>query len=304
MANAKLVLEIAPPLLSSGRGGLDEAVAYIRRAQAGLGLEAVNIPEIHTEKHRTGSAHPLTPCEARVPIREFAAHISDACAVPCILNHVVAYQPAQQLEQWLEESWCQFGIRHFILVGGESSTIQYPGPSVTEANRIARRLFAGREARIGNICIPSRANEAQRVRAKIASGVDFFSTQIVYQLDELLALSRQLQDAAVDTSNSLFYLSFCPVQSACSIRFLQRLGVTLTPAVVDELLCDRADTLERSKAHIADLWRQFHQHIQHRHPPLPLAINLSPIGKIDCADTIDLGNRLLQTGKGDGGIIF
>jgi 5,10-methylenetetrahydrofolate reductase len=292
MESTELVLEMVPPPLSDQRAGIARCLDYIRQVRAAVPVEAVNIPEIREEGGRRDNGERLTPFMPRVPPRELAAHIKDSLDLEAIVNHCVVHEPAGALEKWLDTAWRHYGVRRFVLVGGEHSHVDYPGPTVREATGLARRLFTGKDVKIGNICIPSRSGERERVRGKISAGADFFTTQIIYHVRELIDLCDP--DGLPDAD---FYVSFCPVRSKRNILFLNWLGVIIDPALERWLLAGNEDVLARSESHLCATWEAFVDHINRYEHPLRAHINLSPIGRITPRDTIRLARSLRAAGE-------
>src|SRR5437879_7591459 len=113
--------------------------------------------------------------------RDFVQRLGKDLGVDPIVNNVVAHMPSTAaFRRWVEESLDRFGLRSFVLVGGTNSRIRYPGPSVLEANRILRSVAEGHEdVALGNITIPDRENEVDRLGEKPPAGCDFFTTHVL-----------------------------------------------------------------------------------------------------------------------------
>ena len=61
-------------------------------------------------------------------------------------------------------------------MGGNTRHHRYPGPSVSEANVIARHIMEAKgmdNLIIGNICLPERRDEAKRMLFKTLAGAQF-----------------------------------------------------------------------------------------------------------------------------------
>src|SRR5207247_9071193 len=106
-------------------------------------LDAVNIPEVLEENHAG------QPFYRDLDPRDFAALLGDLRVDP-IVNKVVAHVPSESLlRRWIHESLEQHALRNFVLVGGNSSRVRYPGPSVehevSERDRKSTRLNSSHE---------------------------------------------------------------------------------------------------------------------------------------------------------------
>jgi len=289
----ELVLEAVPPEIDRGEAGLEAAVERIADVHAALGVDAVNIPEIHEETAKSRRGERRRPFLPRVAPRELAARIQARLDIPCIINRVVVHHERERQLDWFRETWERFGIRRFVLVGGEHSDVRYPGPSVLEANALLRDHLAIPGAEIGNVCIPSRPGEAERLLRKRHAGATFFTTQVLFHAEEVTslldALAEHLDD---DTPAPALLLSLAPVRSPRNIRFLRWLGVTLSSELEAWLTEDEAAVTERSLTHLHAMWRHIVDHAITRQSPCSLGVNLAPIGRIPSETTVALGQAL------------
>ncbi|NIB41048.1 hypothetical protein HBA55_15700 [Pseudomaricurvus alkylphenolicus] len=284
----QLLLEMVPPTRNEGVAGLEQKLAYIQEVASASPLEAVNIPEIHPESSHDKGAVRQNRFEDRMEPRQFARHIRETCGLECIVNHVVVHTPELQFKDWLRQTREEFGIGQVVFVGGEHHDVSYPGPDVCKANQIARELLP--ELRIGNICIPSRKDEARRVKQKCHSDVDFFTTQIIYEFEGLWAFFENLQSAG--SISQTFYISFCPLSSERNLEFLRWLGVVFSPQLSERLQADTGKMQQRSCEQILAIWQQLKGHLEQSE--LDLCINLCPIGKVSSALCRQLAFQLLK----------
>lgn len=287
------VLEAVPPLLRLGESGIEAVIDKVRVIHNAIGLDGVNIPEIREESSKSDKGERVKPFEPRMEPRELARRISDAVGLECMINRVVVHLPPDQQADWFKETYEEYGVRQFVLVGGERSDVDYPGPKVPEANEMIRRVIGDPALRVGNICIPGRAGEGKRMARKIKAGADFFTTQIVYHADEFTGLLDELK--AVDL-RGLDYpsllLTVCPVKSERNIKFLHWLGVSMSDELERWLTEDKDRVAERSVEHIRRTWGEIHRHMVTTGCRFPVGVSLAPIGKIPNSLTIELARSL------------
>src|SRR5215471_5518820 len=100
--------------------------------------DAINLPEIHDESRDSLRTARFVP---RVEPRVLAARIQRDLGTDVVINRCVVYEPDQR--NWFAETRQTFGIQSVVLVGGESSKLSYPGPSVLEASEQARAAHPG-----------------------------------------------------------------------------------------------------------------------------------------------------------------
>ena len=288
----KTLLEAVPPERHRGEAAVEAVIEKIAAVQAKAPLDGINIPEIHQEPARSHKGERRQPFAPRMAPRDLARRIQDRLGLRCMINHVVVHHTdAQALLDWAHETYEVCGINEFVLVGGGEQAIAYPGPSVPQANALLREQAQIDGLRLGNICIPSRADEAKRMAAKVASGADFFTTQILYEAAELNQLLDDLhaQQAPIDE----ILLAFCPVRNQQNIRFLLWLGVAM-PDALEAWLGEIDDQVQaRSLEQIRRTWAQIVAHVDSIAANAPqLGVNLAPIGPIGAETTADLATDL------------
>ena len=212
--------EMVPPPVGKPEA-LHSAMAEVAKIN-GL-ADAINIPEIHDESR--GGDRTFKFVE-RVEPRVLGAKIRQEFGLEAVVNRCVVYEADQA--RWIQETEEKFGISNFVLVGGESSDIKYPGPSVIETARQVRAN--GLEATLGGISIPSRAHEVDRIRGKAAEGLSFFTTQVLFDSNDIVWLIQRLNGL-----EARIFLSFAPVSHHRDIEFLRWLGADV-PADLDRFL--------------------------------------------------------------------
>lgn len=185
--------------------------------------DAINLPEIVNESR--GGDRTFKFVE-RIEPRLLGAKIRKELGLEVVINRCVVYQADQA--RWIRETQERFDISNLILVGGESSVSQYPGPSVIETAREIRA--AGLPVALGGISIPSRANEVDRIRRKVAEGLCFFTTQVLFDSNDIVWLIQRLNGL-----EARIFLSFAPVSHHRDIEFLRWLGADV-PVDLDRFL--------------------------------------------------------------------
>jgi 5,10-methylenetetrahydrofolate reductase len=186
-------------------------------------LDALDVPELVDENHdgrpyyRTGDTRP------------FARTVAEQTGLEVVVNKVVAHlESSAALEEWVRDSR-ERGIRNVVVVGGTSRYIPYPGPPVLEADRICDRQLRPVGGLLGNIAIPQRTGEANRMLAKTRAGAAFFTTQILFDTESILRVLREYdrlcREAAVAPAAVL--LSFAPIADDADAEFVRWLGADI-----------------------------------------------------------------------------
>jgi 5,10-methylenetetrahydrofolate reductase len=184
-----------------------------------------------------------------------------------VINRVVVYDADPV--RWLSETREKHGIEHAVLVGGESAGGHYPGPGPAEAAERIRS--AGLALTLGGISIPSRTNEAERLRNKSAAGMSFFTTQILFDSNDIVWLIQKLNGL-----EARIFLSFAPVSHPGDLKFLRWLGADIPPSLdrflLGEMAGSHAETcFERS----LDLAQRILMDVFDNLPPDPPLIGLN-----------------------------
>lgn len=214
------LFEVVPPPADKP-AWLDAILAELRNLRERV--DAINLPEIHDESRsgpRNGGSVP------RLEPRELGKRIRRELGTEVVINRCVAYDADPV--PWFRETAVDFGIGNAVLVGGESSRIEYPGPGVVEAVRQLRS--AGIAGCLGGITIPSRLHEAERIRQKAAAGLEFFTTQVLFDPNDIVWLIQKLNGV-----EARIFLSFAPVGQARDLEFLRWLGADI-PSDLDRFL--------------------------------------------------------------------
>lgn len=263
--------EMVPPVAGKPES-LNSAMAEVAKIK-GL-ADAINLPEIHDENR--GGDRTFKFVE-RIEPRILGRKIHQELGLDVVVNRCVVYEADQT--RWLRETQDKFAISNFILVGGESSEIRYPGPSVLETAREARS--AGLSVALGGISIPSRTQEADRIRRKAAEGICFFTTQVLFDSNDIVWLVQRLNGL-----DARIFLSFAPVTHHRDIEFLRWLGVDV-PADLDRFLIARPEGettshhAEEAYERCLDLAQRILMDVFDNLPPdpPPLGINIEHINR-------------------------
>lgn len=283
-AGEPLVLfEMVPP--PAGKPGAEEALIK-EAAKVTRLVDAINLPEIHDEARNDARK---TNFIERIEPRRLGARIRRELGIDAIINRCVVYDADPV--PWFRETRDRYELGHVVIVGGESSRVQYPGPGVTAAAAAVARAGVG--AVLGGISIPSRVHESDRVRRKAEAGLTFFTTQVLFDSNDIVWLLQRLNglDARV-------FLSFAPVSHPRDIEFLRWLGADI-PADLDRYLLGNHSSgaenqssvfLERS----LDLSRRILMDVFDNLPPDPplIGLNVEHINKRNFGAAVTMLEKL------------
>ena len=283
-----LFFEPVPPTARLQPARLEERIEAVARMVAAIPrLDALVIPELVDENHE-GRPHYRSG-----DVRSFALSLQERTGRPAIVNKVVAYlDPSGAVERWAEET-TSLGIRYAVLVGGASRYIPYPGPSVAEANRACRPILQRAGGAVGNIAIPQRVGEPHRMLSKTRVGAAFFTTQILFDAEQVVQMVRQYdllcRQAAIPPGAVL--LSVAPISDEQDIEFVRWLGADLPEPVERAILeGDDAEALRRSEARALAVWDEVARTARAEELEVPLGVNVEQIS----ARHLEPAGHLLQ----------
>jgi len=277
LSSTPLVLEIVPPSRRASEKAVSSLVERVRQTVASLGtLDGLNLPQVLDENHQG------QPFLRNMDPRDFVQQLGLDLGVDPIVNNVVAHNPsATVFRRWTRDSLEKYGLRNFVLVGGTRSAVRYPGPSVLEANRILRSVAKDREdVALGNITIPDRENEVERLVEKTRSGCDFFTTQVIFTAEPMATVLRAYgkRCAAQGLAPATVLLSFAPVSDYQDLEFLAWLGASVTPRTEEALFGSKEEVLGRSSIEVAQgLWSQLRAAAAQSRPAVPLGVNIEEV---------------------------
>ena len=273
-----IFFETVPPAAGKA-GAIESALEDVKKIRHLV--DVINLPEIHDETRPSERTHKFVP---RIEPRVLGAPIRRELGTDVVLNRVVVHDPDQVT--WFRETRERFDLEYAVLVGGESSEVTYPGPSVLEAVEQVRT--AGLPWCLGGITIPSRTHEADRIRRKHAAGLEFFTTQVLFDSNDIVGLVQRLNGI-----EARVFLSFAPVSHPRDLDFLRWLGVDL-PKDLDTFLLRGESGGEGCFERSLDLAQRILMDVFDSLPPdpPPLGLNIEHINRRNFPAAVRMLDRL------------
>lgn len=284
-----IVLEVVPPHRRANDTTVRKLVRRVQDAARDIAhLDAINVPEILDENHAG------MPFYRNMDPRRFTKLLSDGIAAEPVVNKVVVHVPGPAgFDAWLKESLYGYNLKNFILVGGASSRIRYPGPTVPEANRRLRELARENdEVALGNILIPERPGEVERLLGKTLTGCRFFTTQVLFEPEPLATVLRRYGEACAfeGIEPATVLLSFAPVADYEDVEFLVWLGATITAETEERLLAAKAEPGLASLAVARSIFLRVRDAMAQARHTVPLGVNVEEIS----THNFDLAVKMAQ----------
>ena len=285
--------EILPPREKDGT--LNSYAETISSLLSQTHIDAINIPEVHDEIGR--GDRPITNQKRGEP-REFGMLLQDIVGIEAIINRVVVHEPYDEQIRWIDETNTTYEIENMIIVGGESSKVDYPGPSVNEMlQTIARRYNSnGGDIFCGGIAIPSRKDESKNLIRKSEHGSEFFTTQVLYNAENIIKMINNYQSRCneLDTFPRRILLSFAPVSSQKNIEFLKWLGVEI-PVDTERYLKGRPGSMtERSLDVAVEVLNEVLDFITVNNLKVPVGLNVEHIMSYNFQSSVEMLQELAR----------
>ena len=288
-----VLYEILPPREKDG--SLNSYAETISSLLSQTHIDGINIPEIRDEK-RNG-AKPVNSLSRAEP-RKFGHLLQDIVGVEAIINRVVVHQPIKKELEWVEETYDKYEIENFIIVGGESRKINYPGPTVNEAlNKISfDNKYHKKEIFCGGICIPRREKESNNIIRKSRNGAEFFTTQVIYDSSKVIKMLKQYHKKCKQqgTFPRRMLLSFAPVSSQKNIEFLKWLGVEISSETEKYLNGRPGKMIDRSLDVAIEILYDTLKYIQDNKLIIPIGLNVEHIMSYNFQSSIEMLQELAR----------
>jgi len=283
--------EILPPREKDGT--LNTYAETISSLLSQTHIDAINIPEVHDEIGR--GERPVSNQERGEP-RKFGMLLQDIVGVEAIINRVVVHMPMKKQMEWIQETHSKYEIDNLIIVGGESSKQQYPGPTVNESLKRISEVNRLRKSNIlcGGICIPSRKKESKNLISKSKFGAEFFTTQVLCDSGNVIRMIKNYQERC-DRANTFprrILLSFAPVSSQRNINFLKWLGVEI-PKDTERYLNGRPGAMtDRSLDVAIEVLNEILDYIIQNNLRVPVGLNVEHIMSYNFQSSVEMLQEL------------
>jgi len=280
--------EILPPREKDGT--LNSYAENISSLLSQTHIDAINIPEVRDEVAR--GERPIKN-QIRAEPREFGRLLQDIVGIEAIINRVVVHQDLEKEMNWLEETNSKYEIENLITVGGESRSIEYPGPSVNQA-LAAISKNQNLDLLCGGISIPSRDKESLRLIEKSENGSEFFTTQVLYDSSKIIKMISHYQKRCdeLNTFPRRLLLSFAPVSSEKNIDFLKWLGVDIPKEIENFLRDDTRKMSDRSMQITVDILNKTLKYLNDNKIVVPIGLNVEHIMSYNFQASIEMLQEL------------
>jgi len=205
-----------------------------------IAADAVMIYDIQDEPSRNGTQRPFPFFNTHEP-RTYASLLQkyNPGLETIVYRAMIPGQSIEEFNIWLQETVQEYKTKHMVIVGG-SSMYNQPLISVMDATKLIKDNYP--QILLGGIVIPERhrdrGSEHIRIVEKCDSGIAFYTSQVVYNADNAIALLRDYDDLCKEQHKepTRIVFTFAPFGSENTVQFLRWLGVELPEGTVKRVL--------------------------------------------------------------------
>jgi 5,10-methylenetetrahydrofolate reductase len=288
-----ILYELLPPPSHLSEVDLDTSISLFAKMLKKFPIDGINIPEVR-EEVRSGARSGTTV--VKLEPREVCRYLQKYGINDLIINRPIVYLPWKEQQQWLTETYTKYGIHNFVFVGGESHTVNYPGLPVTEAVKKVTQQFHSQfqDILIGGITIPTRKNEAERVSQKSIAGVEYFTTQILYETGAIKNLLKQYWELCQKEHMipKTILLSFAPITMVRDIELLDWLGVGIPQETREKLTTGWLGMGWRSMQICQDNLEDILDFVKKNNISVPIGLNVEHVSLHNFETSFDLLAKL------------
>jgi 5,10-methylenetetrahydrofolate reductase len=291
-----ILYELLPPPKHLSQADLDRSFSLFSAMLKNFPVSAINIPEVREEK-RHGSR---TDAEIiKLEPRKVASYLQKYGISDIVVNRPIVYESWEKQKQWLKDTYNSYGIRNIVLVGGESSQTSYPGISVTDAAVTIHKKLQSEfpDILLGGIIIPTRNNEAQRVLKKSQAGIEFFTSQIIYEAESVKKFLKEYEELCrqQQIKPKTIFLSFAPITMTRDAQLLKWLGVKIPDETLTVLTTGWLGMGWRSMHICQDILEDILHFVQEHDITVPLGLNIEHVNRHNFETSFVLLERLAET---------
>ncbi len=286
-----VIYEIIPPRIQDG--SIESYSERISSLLSQTHIDAINIPEVHAEESRG-----LRPIKDRVRAepRSFGKMVQDLVGIEAIVNRVSVHQSYEDQKEWFRTTRDEFGIDNIVLVGGESSEINYPGPNVIDAAKMINQMNATEKTDFffGGISLPARKLESERMLRKGGAGNEFFTTQVLYDSDDITKMLGHYLSACENegVDPKRVFLSFAPISTVKNVEFLKWLGVEIPGETEGYLIEEVGKIKDRSIEVSLRVLNEILDYIVENNIRVPIGLNIEHIMTYNFQNSVELLQKM------------
>lgn len=288
-----LLYGITPPKISTTTERVAEIAERTIERLSSLDIDALVVYDVQDESARTSEDRPFPFINALDPLAFATEHLSNL-AIPKIIYRPAGKFSPTELTDWLEELHNQNFYPVFVGVPAPDFPVK---TSLPEAYQIWKKHEE--TSVIGAVTIPERhevlKDEDIRILEKMTSGVSYFISQCVFNLDYakqvVEALTITCKNKQIDPPTIIFTITACGSEK--TLGFMEWLGIHIPENLKEELKA-ADDMLEKSVSICLEIASELTKFCMERSIPFGFNIESVAIRKAEIEASIDIARSLDQ----------
>lgn len=292
-ASGVILYGITPPKVGTTNERIAEIAQRTIERLSTLDIDALVVYDVQDESARTSEDRPFPFINALDPLTFASEHLGDL-QVPKIIYRPAGKFSSTELADWLEELHDRKFYPVFVGVPAPDFPIK---TSLSEAYQIWEKHEE--TSVIGAVTIPERhevlKDEDVRILDKMNSGVSYFISQCVFNLDYAKQVVEDLaascKSRQIDPPTIIFTITACG--SVKTLGFMEWLGIHIPDNVKEELI-SAEDMLEKSVSICMEIASELTEFCIERSIPFGFNIESVAIRKAEIEASIEIGHVLGQ----------
>lgn len=230
-----LMFNVIPPPLKWSEEKITRKAYEVANILRNNNINIIGVPEVIDET-RNGTR--TLAYQPKIDNRDFGNKVKEFFSQVEILTYKVCpIVTEEELNNWFDETINRHKINQIVFVGGESSIKKYPGINPIKA----AEKFRSNNIKIGGITIFTRANEVEKLIKKTKAGMEFFISQIVFELSNAKKVIENYTNECKkqNITPSPIYISIAPLSNIEDYEFMKWLGVEFPTEIEQYLISDK-----------------------------------------------------------------
>jgi hypothetical protein len=290
---------ITPPKASTSAERVEEIAERTVDRLSSLDIDALVVYDVQDESARTKEERPFPFINAMDPLTFATRHLG-ALSIPKIIYRPAGKFTADELSEWLEELHDHQFYPVFVGVPAPDFPVK---TSLPQAYKIWEKYE--QTSVIGAVTIPERhevlKDEDVRILDKMDSGVSYFISQCVFNLDYAKQVVKDLaancKSKQIDPPTIIFTITACG--SAKTLSFMEWLGIHIPGQLKNELIAEE-DMLDKSVKVCINIASELTSFCVEHGIPFGFNIESVAIRKTEIEASIDMANAIAQMLKNKG----
>jgi hypothetical protein len=294
-----LTYGITPPKAETSQERMAEIAERTLARLVALDIDALIVYDVQDESARTSEERPFPFLNAHDPFI-FAKDYLRALKLPKIIYRPAGKFTPAELTDWLEKLNTEQFYPVFVGIPAPDFVVK---TSLTEAYQLWSKHQD--TSVIGAVTIPERhevlKDEDKRILDKVASGVSYFVSQCVFNVDYAKKviddLCQTCREKQLSPPTIIFTLTACG--SLKTLNFMEWLGIHIPETLKEDLKKDE-HMLQKSVKVCLDIAAELTAYCEERCVPFGFNIESVAIRKEEIEASIDIVNRIgaMLTEKG------